>query len=65
MSKAQTFADKAAKLARKEAEITCPKCNKNSKYLYAKMVNSVKTEKDTWKYLERNVRLCSSCGAEI
>ncbi|MGH2574815.1 MAG: hypothetical protein ACRDFC_03840 [Ignavibacteria bacterium] len=65
MAKAQTFADKAAKLAKKDAEIICPVCKKSSKLTYAKMVNSVKTEKDTWKFLEKNVRLCSSCLAEI
>jgi hypothetical protein len=65
MSRAQTFAEKAAKMAKREAEITCPVCNKNAKMVYAKMVNSVKTEKNTWKFLEKNVRLCSNCLAEI
>ncbi len=65
MSKAQTFAEKAAKMAKKEAEVICPVCNKSAKMVYAKMVNSVKTEKETWKFLERNVRLCSNCLAEI
>jgi len=65
MAKAQTFAEKAAKLAKKDAEVICPVCKKSAKMVYAKMVNSVKTEKDTWKYLERNVRLCSNCLAEI
>jgi DNA-directed RNA polymerase subunit RPC12/RpoP len=65
MAKQQTFADKAAKLGKKALEITCPKCNKSSKVLYAKVVNSVKTEKSTWKYLERNAKLCSNCLAEL
>jgi len=65
MSKAQTFAEKAAKMAKKEAEVVCPACKKSAKMVYAKMINSVKTEKDTWKFLERNVRLCSNCLAEF
>jgi hypothetical protein len=65
MAKQQTFADKANKLAKKEAEFICPKCNKSGKLLYAKLVNSVKTEKNTYKYLERNAKLCSSCLAEL
>jgi hypothetical protein len=65
MAKVQTFADKAAKLARKDAEIICPACKKSSKLIYAKMINSVKTEKNTWKYLEKNVRLCNNCLTEI
>ncbi|MGA2667901.1 MAG: hypothetical protein ABSF32_03180 [Ignavibacteria bacterium] len=65
MAKSLTFAEKAAKLAKKDAEIICPVCKKSAKMINAKMVNSVKTEKETWKYLERNVRLCSNCLAEI
>jgi hypothetical protein len=65
MAKQQTFADKAAKLGKKEAEILCPKCNKTSKAVYAKVVSSVKTAKDTWKYLEKNSKLCGNCLAEL
>ena len=65
MSKAQTFAEKAAKMAKKEAEVVCPACKKNAKMVYAKLINSVKTEKETWKFLERNVRLCSNCLTEF
>ncbi len=65
MAKQQTFADKAAKLAKKDAEFICPKCNKSSKAIYAKIVNSVKTAKASWKYLERNAKLCGSCLAEL
>ena len=65
MAKSQTFAEKVAKLAKKDAEITCPVCKKSAKLLYAKMVNSVKSERETWRFLERNVRLCSNCLAEI
>lgn len=65
MAKAQTFADKAAKMARKEREITCPVCGKGTKIMYAKLVSSVKTDKGTWKFLEKNARLCTNCNAEI
>ena len=65
MAKQQTFADKAAKLGKKEAEIVCPTCNKSTKAVYAKVINSVKTAKDTWKYLERNQKLCGNCLAEL
>jgi len=65
MAKQQTFADKAAKLAKKEADFVCPKCNKTGKLLYAKVVNSVKTAKNTFKYLERSSRLCSNCLVEV
>ncbi len=65
MAKAQTFAEKAAKMAKKEAEMICPYCKKSAKLINAKLVSSVKTAKDTWKYLERNVKLCSNCLAEL
>jgi hypothetical protein len=66
MAKQQTFADKANKLAKKGGgEITCPKCNKPGKLMYAKVISSVKTAKDTFKYLEKNAKLCSNCLAEI
>jgi hypothetical protein len=66
MAKAITFAEKAAKMAaKKDAEITCPVCNKPSKIINARIVNSVKTAKDTYKYLEKNAKLCSNCLAEL
>lgn len=65
MAKTLTFAEKAAKLLKKGNEINCPKCKKNAKLLYAKFVNSVKTTKNSWKFLERNVRLCNNCLEEI
>lgn len=66
MAKATTFAEKAAKRAAKhDIEITCPACKKASKLIYAKVINSVKTEKNTFKYLEKNAKLCSNCLAEL
>lgn len=66
MAKATTFAEKAAKRAAKhDIEITCPECKKASKLIYAKVIHSVKTEKNTFKYLEKNAKLCSNCLAEL
>ena len=66
MAKVQTFADKAAKLARKEAtDTTCPHCNKPAKIVNSKAITSVKTEKGTWKYLEKNIKLCGNCYLEL
>ena len=66
MAKATTFAEKAAKrLAKHDVEITCPTCNKTSKVIYAKVINSVKTAKDTFKFLEKNAKLCSNCLTEL
>ena len=65
MAKATTFAEKAAKMARKEREIKCPVCGKNTRIVYAKLVTSVKTQKGSWKFLEKNARLCINCNAEI
>jgi hypothetical protein len=66
MARAITFAEKAAKMAaKKDIEITCPVCNKPAKVIYAKVVNSVKTEKNSYKYLEKNAKLCSNCLAEL
>jgi len=65
MAKATTFAEKAAKIAKKEREITCPVCGKGTRIMYAKLITSVKTEKNTWKFLEKNARLCTQCNSEI
>jgi hypothetical protein len=66
MAKATTFAEKAAKRAAKhDIEITCPVCKKASKLIYAKVINSVKTEKNTFKYLEKNAKLCNNCLTEL
>jgi hypothetical protein len=66
MSRAITFAEKAAKMAaKKDVEITCPVCKKPARIINAKLVNSVKTAKNTYKYLEKNAKLCSNCLAEL
>jgi hypothetical protein len=66
MARATTFAEKAAKKAAKhDTEITCPHCNKQSKVIFAKVVSSVKTDKNTFKFLEKNSKLCNNCLAEL
>jgi hypothetical protein len=53
MAKQQTFADKAAKLGKKGEAIIDPETGKETKLLNVKFIESVKTEKGTWKFLER------------
>jgi len=65
MAKAQTFADKVAKMQKREAEVVCPKCNKSAKLLYAKLITSVKSAKGTWKFIERRAHVCNNCLAEV
>jgi glutaredoxin len=66
MARATTFAEKAAKRAAKhDIEINCPHCKKTSKVIFAKVVSSVKTEKNSFKYLEKNAKLCSNCLTEL
>ncbi|HEY5123888.1 MAG TPA: hypothetical protein VIK14_09155 [Ignavibacteria bacterium] len=61
MAKVQTFADKAAKLARKaENMVMCPDTNKETRILNVRLIDSVKTEKGTFKFLDRNVKVYES-----
>ena len=53
MAKQQTFADKASKLSKKSTLVIDPDTGKETKILNVKLVESVKTEKGTWKFLER------------
>ena len=53
MAKQQTFADKAGKLGKKAALVIDPETGKETKLLNVKFIESVKTEKGTWKFLER------------
>ncbi|HPS64554.1 MAG TPA: hypothetical protein PK447_03165 [Ignavibacteria bacterium] len=61
MAKVQSFADKAAKLARK-AENTAidPETGKETKLVYIRMVESVKTESGSYKFLSKNMRVYES-----
>lgn len=61
MAKAQTFADKAAKLARKhEQTVICPDTNKETRLLNVRMVETVKSENGTYKFSDRNIRVYES-----
>ena len=61
MTKTLTFAEKAAKLKKKEGlTVICPDTNKETKVINVKMVEAVKTDKGTYKFLERNMRVYES-----
>jgi hypothetical protein len=61
MAKAQTFADKAAKLGRKSGEtVIDPETNQETRLLNVRMIDSYKTEKGTWKFLDRNMKVYES-----
>ena len=61
MTKSLTFAEKAAKLAKKEGlTVMCPDTNKETKIINVKMVEAVKSDKGTYKFLERNMRVYES-----
>jgi hypothetical protein len=61
MAKAQTFADKAAKLARKhEQTVICPDTNKETRLINVRMVETVKSENGSYKFSDRNVRVYES-----
>ena len=53
MAKQQTFADKAGKLGKKTETVIDPETGKEVKLINVKLIESVKTEKGTWKFLER------------
>jgi len=61
MAKQQTFADKAAKLGKKfEMTALCPDTNKETRIINVRMVDAVKTEKGTYKFLDRNMKVYES-----
>lgn len=61
MAKAQTFADKAAKLARKhEQTVICPDTNKETRLINVRLVETVKSESGTYKFSDRNIRVYES-----
>jgi hypothetical protein len=61
MAKVQTFADKAAKLAKKhEGMVICPDTKKETRIINVRMVEAVKTDKGTYKFLKRNTRVYES-----
>ncbi len=61
MAKVQSFADKAAKLAKKhENTVICPDTNKETRLINVRLIESVKTEKGSVKFLDKNVRVYES-----
>ncbi|MBM4158674.1 MAG: hypothetical protein FJ216_07840 [Ignavibacteria bacterium] len=61
MAKVQTFAEKAAKLARRADKIvTCPDTGKETRILDIKMIKSEKTPKGSYKFTEKNMRVYES-----
>ncbi len=61
MAKQQTFADKAGKLGNKKATMVIdPESGKETKLLNVKLVESVKTDKGTWKFLVRMQKVYES-----
>jgi hypothetical protein len=61
MAKVQSFADKAAKLAKKhENMVMCPDTKKETRIINVRLIESVKSDKGTFKFLDRNVRVYES-----
>ena len=61
MAKQQTFADKAAKLAKKtDNMVMCPDTNKETRIISVRMVDAIKTDKGTYKFLDRNMKVYES-----
>ncbi|HWQ81793.1 MAG TPA: hypothetical protein VN514_05950 [Ignavibacteria bacterium] len=61
MAKVQSFADKAAKLAKKhENTVICPDTNKETRLINVRLIESVKTEKGSVKFLDKNVKVYES-----
>ncbi len=61
MAKQQTFADKASKLGKKtDLIVMCPDTNKETKIINVRAVDTVKTEKGTYKFLDRNMKVYES-----
>lgn len=61
MAKVQSFADKAAKLAKKnEGMVICPDTKKETRIVNVRLIESVKTENGTYKFLKRNTRVYES-----
>jgi hypothetical protein len=61
MAKIQTFADKAAKLAKKhESMILDPETGKETRLIHVRLIESVKTEKGSYKFLDRIMKVYES-----
>ena len=61
MAKVQTFADKAAKLAKKhESMILDPETGKETRLIHVRLIESIKTEKGSYKFLDRVLKVYES-----
>lgn len=61
MAKQQTFVDKASKNAKKqELIVVCPDTGKETKIVNVRLVEAVKTDKGSYKFLDRNARVYES-----
>ena len=61
MAKVQSFADKAAKLAKKsEMNVIDPETGKETRLVYIKMIESVKSDNGSYKFLTKNMRVYES-----
>jgi hypothetical protein len=61
MAKQQTFADKASKLGKKsEILVMCPDTNKETKIISVRIVDTIKTDRGTFKFLDRNMKVYES-----
>jgi len=61
MAKQQTFADKANKLGKKTDNIVmCPDTNVETKIINVRIVDTIKTDRGTFKFLDRNMKVYES-----
>ncbi|MBP9192351.1 MAG: hypothetical protein KBF96_07355 [Ignavibacteria bacterium] len=61
MAKQQTFADKANKLGKKsELLVMCPDTNVETKLINVRIVDTIKTDRGTFKFLDRNMKVYES-----
>ncbi len=61
MAKQQTFADKANKLGKKsDLVVMCPDTNQETKIISVRIVDTIMTDKGTFKFLDRNMKVYES-----
>jgi hypothetical protein len=61
MAKVQTFADKAAKLAKKhDVIVDCPDTGKQTRLLTVRLVETYKSAKGSYKFTDRNLKVYES-----
>ncbi|MBK8982408.1 MAG: hypothetical protein IPM38_08865 [Ignavibacteria bacterium] len=61
MAKQQSFADKANKLGKKnELIVKCPDTGADTKIINVRIVDTIKSDKGTFKFLDRNMKVYES-----